>query len=106
MKEIIRFLKKYKRLQTFDAIWKSLAVHSGYFKLNKEYIRISLCTGKQKRNLFMLIQLCFAASLYCPNAAERPILTQTLTCISSIVHFTLMFNYTSHTNKTIQYLEL
>ena len=48
---------------------------------------------------------CFAASLCRPNAAERPIFTEALTCVRSIVDFTLMSQYTSHTDENIEYLE-
>ena len=105
MKCIIGFLRKYKRLQIFDALWKSLAVYPGYSALNKEYCRISQCTGKEMRNLVKVILPCFAASLCRPSAVELPIFTQAPTCIRSIVDFTLMSQYKSHTDKTIQYLE-
>jgi hypothetical protein len=105
MKWIIGFLKKYKRLQTFDAIWKSLAVYPGYSAPNKEYSRVSQWTGKEMRNLVKVILPCFAASLRRPSAVERPIFTQSLICVRSIVDFTLMSQYKSHTDETIQYLE-
>ena len=57
------------------------------------------------RNLVKVILPCFAASLYRPNGAERSILTKTLTCIRSIVDFTLMSQYTSRTDETIEYHE-
>ena len=105
MKWIIGFLKKYKRLQTFDAIWKSLAAYPSYSAPNKEYSRVSQWTAKEMRNLVKVILPCFAASLCHPNAAERPIFTKALTCVRSIVDFTLMSQYTSHTDETIEYLE-
>ncbi|KAG0132971.1 hypothetical protein HOY82DRAFT_459395, partial [Tuber indicum] len=61
--------------------------------------------GKEMRNLVKVILACFAASLHRPSAAERPIFTQALTCVQSIVDFTLMSQYTSHTDEMIQYLE-
>ena len=57
------------------------------------------------RNLVKVVLPCFAASLCRPNAVERPIFTQALTCVRSIVDFTLMSQYKSHTDETIQYLE-
>ena len=57
------------------------------------------------RNLVEVILPCFAASLYHPNAAERPIFTKALTCVRSIVDFTLMSQHTSHTDEMIEYLE-
>ena len=90
MKYIVGFLKKYKRLQTFDTIWKSLAAYPSYSALNQEYSRVSQWTGKEMRNLVKVILTCLAASLCHPNAAERPIFTQALTCVRSIVDSTLM----------------
>jgi len=57
------------------------------------------------RNLVKVILPCFAASLPCSSAVERPILTQAMNCVRSIGDFTLMSQYKSHTDKTIQYLE-
>ncbi|KAG0633524.1 hypothetical protein HOY80DRAFT_1104646 [Tuber brumale] len=37
MKWIIGFLKKYKRLQAFDAIWKNLPAYPGYSLPNKDH---------------------------------------------------------------------
>ena len=105
MKWIVGFLKKYKQLQTFDTIWKSLAAYPSYSALNKEYSRVSQWTGKEMRNLVQVILPCFAASLCHPNAAEPPIFTKALTSVRSIVDFTLMSQYTSHTDETIEYLE-
>ena len=102
MKWQIGFLKKYKQLQTFDAIWKSLTIYPGYSAPNKEYCQISQWTGKEMRNLVKVILLCFAASLRRPSALECPIFTQALTCVWSIVDFTLMSQYKSHTDDTIQ----
>ena len=99
------FLKKYKRLQTFNAIWKSLAAYPNYSELNKEYSRIFQWTRKEMRNLVKVILLCFAASLCRPHAAERSIFTKALTSIRSSVDFTLMSQYTGHTNETVEYLE-
>ena len=90
LKWIVRILKKCKRVQTFDAIWKTLAAYLGYSALNKEYSRISLFTRKEMRNLIKVILPCFATSLCRSNAAEHSMFTQALTCIRSIVDFTLM----------------
>ena len=57
------------------------------------------------RNLIKVILPCFAASLCRPNAAEHPTFTKALTCVRSIVDFTLMSQYTRHTDETIEYLE-
>jgi len=57
------------------------------------------------RNLVKVILLCFAAALHRPSAVERPIFAKALTCVQSIVDFTLMLQYKTYTDKTIQYLE-
>ncbi|KAG0633391.1 hypothetical protein HOY80DRAFT_896568 [Tuber brumale] len=95
MKWIIRFLKKYKTLQAFDAVWKNLPAYPGYSPPNKEYSRVSQWTGKEMRNLVRGLLPCFAAALCHPS----------LTCVRSIIDFTLMAQYQSHTEETIQYLE-
>ena len=50
------------------------------------------------RNLVKVIQLCFAAALNCPGAIECPIFTKALTCVRSIIDFTLMSQYKTHTD--------
>ena len=100
-----RILKKFKRLQSFDAIWKSLAVYPGYSAPNKEYSRISQWNEKEMRNLVKVILPCFAAALCRPSTTERPIFTKALTCVQSIVDFTLMSEDKSHSDKAIHSLE-
>jgi len=68
MKWIIGFLKKFRRLQSFNDIWKSLAVYPAYSALNKQYSQISQWTGKEMRNLVKVILLYFAAALLRPSA--------------------------------------
>ncbi|KAG0632929.1 hypothetical protein HOY80DRAFT_854248, partial [Tuber brumale] len=105
MKWIIGFLKKYMRLQAFDAIWKNLPAYPGYSPPNKEYSRVSQWTGKEMRNLVRVLLPCFAAALCRPSTGECLIFTKALTCVRSIIDFTLMAQYQSHTKETIQYLE-
>ena len=92
MKRIIRFLKKYKQLQTFNAIWKSLAVYPAYSAMNKVYSRIiSQWTGKEIRNVVKAILPGFAISLRRPSAVQCTILNYALTCVQLIVDFTVTF---------------
>ncbi|KAG0644303.1 hypothetical protein HOY80DRAFT_1075254 [Tuber brumale] len=51
LKWIIGYLKKYKRLQAFDVIWKNLPAYPGYSPPNNEYSRVLQWTGKEMRNL-------------------------------------------------------
>jgi len=61
--------------------------------------------GNEIRNLINVIHPCFAASLRRPSAVECPTFTQALTCVLSIVDFTLMAKYESHIDETIEYLK-
>src|SRR5687767_14347760 len=56
------------------------------------------------RNLVKVILPCLAAALRRPGNAVRPQFTAALTCVRSIVDFTLMAQYNSHTEETIGYL--
>ncbi|KAG0640203.1 hypothetical protein HOY80DRAFT_885059 [Tuber brumale] len=105
MKWIIGFHKKYKRLQAFDAVWKNLPAYPGYSPPNKESSRVSQWTGKEMRNLVRVLLPCFATAICRPSTAECLIFTKTLTCVRSIIDSTLMAQYQSHTEETIQYLE-
>jgi len=57
------------------------------------------------RNLLKVILPCFAAPLHRPSSVECHIFAKALTCVRSIIDFTLMSQYKSHTDETIQYLE-
>ena len=57
------------------------------------------------RNLVKVILQCFAGSQRRPSTVERPIFTRALICVGSIVDFTLMSQYKSYTDETIQYLK-
>jgi len=57
------------------------------------------------RNLVKVILPCFAAALRRPSAVECSIFTKALTCVQLIVDFTIMSQYKSHTDETIQSLE-
>ena len=61
--------------------------------------------GKEVRNLVTVILLCFAASLHRSSAVEHPIFNKALICVHSIVDFTLMSQFKSHTDETIQYVK-
>ena len=57
------------------------------------------------RNLVKVILPWFAGALGRRSVIEHPIFAKALTCVRSIVDFTLISQYKSHTDKTIQYLE-
>ncbi|KAG0640986.1 hypothetical protein HOY80DRAFT_859151, partial [Tuber brumale] len=105
MKWIIGFLKKYKRLQAFDAVGKNLPAYPGYSPPNKEYSRVSQWTGKEMRNLVRVLLPCFTAALRRPSTTEPLVFTKALTCVRSIIDFKRIAQYPSHTEEMIQYLE-
>jgi len=104
MKWVVGFLKKHKRLDSFDKIWMLLPPYPGFSPPNKEYSRVSQWQGKEMRNLVKVLVPSLAAALRRPNNAERIPFVTALRCVRSIVDFTLMAQYRSHSDETLQYM--
>ena len=100
-----RISKEVQAVKSIRYYLEEFSCLSQLFRAKQRVQSRSHWTGKEMRNLVKVILPCFAAFLCYPIAAERPIFTKSLTCLWSIVYFTLMSQYTSHTDETIQYLK-
>ena len=69
MKWIEGFLKKHKRQQAFDDIWKTLPPYPGFNVLKKAYRQVTQWQGKEMRNLSRSISAVFASALGNPDGS-------------------------------------
>ena len=93
IKWVVSFLKKHKRLGSFDELWISMPPYPGFSPPNKEYSRVSQWQGKEMRNLVKVLVPCLTAALQLPNAAEHILVNTALKCVRLNLDFTLMAQY-------------
>jgi len=99
------FLKKHRRLQAFDAVWKALLPYPGFLVPKKAYREVTEWQGKGIRNLGRFIQGVLAVALRQPGGAQPIPFKCALRCVRALVDFNMMAQYRSHTADTIAYME-
>ena len=71
MKWMEGFLKKHKRQQAFDDIWKALLPYSGFNVPQKAYLQVMQWQGKAMQNLGHCISAVFASALRDPDGSQQ-----------------------------------
>ena len=99
------FLKKHSRQQAFDNAWKALPPYPGFFALKKAYREVPQWQGKEMRNQGRCLLGVLALALRQPDSTQVQHFKCALTCFGSLLDFTIMAQYRSHTDETIQYME-
>ena len=99
------FLKKHKRQQAFDDAWKAVPPYPGFSVPKKAYREVTQWQGKEMRNLGRCITAVLAAALHNPDSSQQLLFKRALQCVSSLVDFSLMAQYRSHTGETLTYME-
>ena len=99
------FLKKHSRQQAFDDAWKALPPYPGFFAPKKAYREVTQWQGKEMRNLGRCLLGVLAVALRQPDSTQAQHFKRALTCVGSLLDFTMMAQYRSHTDETIQYME-
>jgi len=64
------FLKKHRRLQAFDEVWKALPPYPGFLVHKKGYREVTQWQGKEMRNLGRCILGVLAVALHRPGGAQ------------------------------------
>ena len=105
MQWIEDFLKKHDRQELFDEIWKSLPPYPGFFVPKKAYREVTQWQGKEMRNLGRCILGVFASSLRRPTPAQQDPFRRAIRCVRALLDFSLMAQYKSHTEDTLEYME-
>ena len=99
------FLKKHARLQAFDDTWKGLPPYPGFFAPKKAYREVTQWQGKEMRNLGRCLLGVLAVSLRQPDSTQVLPFKRALACVRSLLDFSLMAQYRSHTPETLDYME-
>jgi len=99
------FLKKHKRQQAFDAAWKEIPPYPRCSVPKKVYREITQWEGKEMRNLGRSISAVFASAFRNPDSSQYQDFKSALKCVSTLVDFTHMAQYCSHTPDTLSYME-
>ena len=99
------FLKKHLRLQAFDDACKALPPYPGFFAPKKAYREVTQWQGKEMRNLGRCLLGVLAVALKQPDSAQALPFKRALTCVRSLLDFSMIAQYRSHTQETIGYME-
>ena len=105
MKWIEGFLKKHKQQQAFNDIWKAMPSYPGCNVPKKAYREVTQWQGKEMRNLGRCISPVFASALRDPDGSQQLPFKRALQCVCSLIDFSLMAQYYSHTPETLVYME-
>jgi len=99
------FLKKHARQQAFHDAWKALPTYPGFFVPQKAYQEVTLCQGKEMRNLGRCLLGVLTVALRQPDSPPVQPSRRALTCVRSLLDSTIMTQSRSHTPETISYME-
>jgi len=95
------FLKKHTRQGAFDEVWNALPPYSELFVTNKAYRKVTQWQGKQMRNLGGCLLGVLAVALSQPDRTQVQPFRCAVTSLRSLLDFTMMAQYRSHTPETI-----
>jgi len=99
------FLKKHSRQQAFDDAWKAVPSYPGFFVPKKACREVTQWQGKDMRDLGACLLGVLAVELRQADSTQVQPFRRALTCVRSLLDFTIMAQYQSHTPETISYME-
>jgi len=98
-------LKNHVRQQACDDAWKALPPYPGFFVPKMAYREVKQWQTKELRNLGRCLLGVLTVALRQPDSTQVQRFRCALTCVRSLLDFTMMAQYRSHTPKTISYME-
>ena len=99
------FLKKHARQPAFDDGWQALPPYPGFFVPKKAYKEVTQWQGQEMRNLGRCLLGVLGVALRQPDSTQVQPFRCALTCVRSLLDFTMVAQYRSHTPETISYME-
>jgi len=105
MDRIQGFLNKHAQQQALDDAWKALPPYPGFFVPKRAYREVRQWQGKEMRNLGGCLLGVLSVALRQPDSTQVQPFRRALTCVRSLLDFTMMTQYRSHTPETISYME-
>jgi hypothetical protein len=98
------FLAHHKRHEIFDEIYRNIPAYDTMTRITKSYSEISQWTGKEMRRLGRYLVCALQASLSRPNASQRPLFNQAISCVKALIDFACYSQYDSHDDDTLALL--
>jgi len=90
---ILGCLKKHARQQAFDDAGKALPPYQGFFVPKKAYMEVTQWQGKEMRNIGHCLLGVPAVALREPDSTQVQPFRCALTCVRSLLDFTMMDQY-------------
>jgi len=100
MDRIEGVLKKHRRLQAFDDVWKTLPPYPGLLILKKAYREFTQWQGKEMRNLGRCILGVLTVALGQPGGAQAIPFKRAHECVRALVDFNMLAQYCPLTKLT------
>ena len=98
------FLQRHGNAAVFDDIWAGIPPYSDFYHCAKAYQQISQWGGKEMRNFGRISYPALTAALHNPLPQHRAVFQRALTCVQSLVYWSLVVQYRTHTTETPNYL--
>ena len=105
MECVEEFLKKHKRQQAIDDVWKEIPPYPGFSVPKQAYRVVTQWQGKEMHNLGRCISAVLASAFRNPASSQHQDFNIALKCVGVLVDFSLMTQYRSHTPDTLAYME-
>jgi len=97
-------LQCHGKAAVFDEIWAGIPPYPNFYHCGKTYQQISQWSSKEMRNFGRIVYPALAAALHDALPRHRAIFHRALTCVRSLVDWSLVVQYRTHTTKTLNYL--
>jgi len=98
------FLQRHGKAAVFDEIWAGIPLYPNVYHCGKAYWQISQWSGKEMQNFGHIIYPVLAGALHDPLPRHRAVFQRALTCIRSLVYWSLVVEYQTHPTETLNYL--
>jgi len=102
---ITGFPKKHVRQEVFDDAWKALPLYPGFYVPKKAYREVTQWQGKEIRNLGHCLLGVLTMAIRWPDSTHVQPCRDELTCLRSLVDFSMRAQYRSPTSETIDYMQ-
>jgi len=104
-KWIFQFMKMYKWLDKYNAIWLFVPAYHDLTPTTKSYEEVSQWNGKEMKEMGWYMLGVVTQSLCGGNPAQRPIFNRAIECTRALLEFYIYGCYKSHDDATFSYLK-
>jgi len=97
------FLQCHCKAAVFDQFWAGIPPYPNFYHCGKAYRQILQWSGKEMRNFGGIIYPALAAALHDPLPQHRVVFRRALTCVWSLVYWSLVVKYRTDKTETLNY---